>query len=63
MAALNTTLSASVGGLTWVLLAQRYSAVDFCSGVVTGLVVITPGSGFVQPWAALISGFVGVLCV
>jgi Amt family ammonium transporter len=39
------------------------SALGFGSGVVAGLVVITPAAGFVQPGAALILGLVaGVVC-
>jgi len=59
VAGLNTTLAASMSGLTWVLLEGKWSSTAFCSGVVTGLVVITPGSGFVTPWASLVFGFVG----
>jgi hypothetical protein len=51
-AIINTNLSASVGGITWCLLDYRlehkWSTVGFCSGVIAGLVAITPGSGFVS---------------
>jgi Amt family ammonium transporter len=63
MAALVTNLAACVGGMTWCLLDYRlerkFSTVGFCSGVVAGLVCITPGSGYVPPWAAVIFGVVG----
>ncbi|KAL2808790.1 ammonium transporter AmtB-like domain-containing protein [Aspergillus granulosus] len=63
MAAVVTNLAASVGGVTWCLLDYRlerkWSTVGFCSGVISGLVAITPGSGFVTPWAAFIFGVVG----
>jgi len=67
MAAVVTNLAASVGGVTWCLLDYRlerkFSAVGFCSGVISGLVAITPGSGFVPPWAAVVFGVVaGVAC-
>ena len=46
-----TNLAAAVGGLTWMLwdyrLERKWSAVGFCSGAVSGLVAITPASGFV----------------
>jgi len=46
-----TNLAASVGGITWMLwdyrLEKKWSAVGFCSGAISGLVAITPGSGFV----------------
>ena len=60
MAAVVTNLAASVGGVTWCLLDYRlerkWSAVGFCSGVVAGLVAITPGSGYVPAWSAVIYG-------
>lgn len=60
MAAVVTNLSACVGGLTWCLMDYRYegkwSTVGFCSGVVAGLVAITPASGYVPPWAAVVIG-------
>lgn len=63
MAAVVTNLAASVGGVTWCLLDYRlekkWSTVGFCSGVISGLVAITPGSGFVPPWAAVVFGVVG----
>lgn len=49
MAAVVTNLAACVGGITWCVLDYRlegkWSTVGFCSGVVAGLVAITPGSG------------------
>lgn len=49
MAAVVTNLAACVGGITWCVLDYRlerkWSTVGFCSGVVAGLVSITPGSG------------------
>lgn len=63
MASVNTNIAASVGGLTWCLidyrLERKWSTVGFCSGVVAGLVAITPGSGFVPAWSAVIYGIVG----
>lgn len=67
MAAVVTNLSASVGGITWCVLDYRlerkWSTVGFCSGAVAGLVCITPGSGFVPAWAAIVYGVVaGTAC-
>ncbi|KIW67898.1 hypothetical protein PV04_07113 [Phialophora macrospora] len=63
MAAVVTNLAASVGGLTWCILDYRlerkWSTVGFCSGVISGLVAITPGSGFVPAWSAVVFGVVG----
>ncbi|POS69086.1 ammonium transporter [Diaporthe helianthi] len=63
MAAVVTNLAACVGGITWCVLDYRlerkWSTVGFCSGVVAGLVSITPGSGYVPVWAALPFGALG----
>jgi Amt family ammonium transporter len=63
MAAICTNLAACVGGITWCLvdyrLERKWSTVGFCSGVIAGLVAITPGSGYVPPWAAVVFGAVG----
>ncbi|TRX88100.1 hypothetical protein FHL15_010998 [Xylaria flabelliformis] len=63
MAAVVTNLAACVGGITWCVLDYRlerkWSTVGFCSGVVAGLVAITPGSGFVPSWAAVPFGALG----
>jgi Amt family ammonium transporter len=63
MAAVVTNLAACVGGITWCLvdyrLERKWSTVGFCSGVVAGLVAITPGSGFVPAWAAVVFGVCG----
>ncbi|WEW55830.1 hypothetical protein PRK78_001263 [Emydomyces testavorans] len=62
MAGVVTNLAAAVGGVTWCLmdyrLERKFSAVGFSSGVISGLVAITPGSGYVPPWAAIIFGVV-----
>ena len=64
-AAVVTNLSAAVGGVTWCLidyrLERKFSAVGFCSGVVASLVCITPGSGYVPPWSAVVFGIVGAI--
>lgn len=63
MAAVCTNLAACVGGITWCLvdyrLERKWSTVGFCSGVIAGLVAITPGSGYVPAWAAVVFGAVG----
>ena len=65
MACVVTHLAASVGGVTWVLLDYRldgkWSTVGFCSGAIAGLVAITPASGFVPAWSAVIFGIVGAV--
>ncbi|CAG8535004.1 17592_t:CDS:2 [Acaulospora morrowiae] len=67
MACTVTNLAASVGGLVWMLmdyrLERKFSALGFCSGVVAGLVTITPASGFVSPPSSIAFGFCGgVFC-
>jgi ammonium transporter, Amt family len=67
MAAVVTNLAACVGGITWCLvdyrLEKKWSAVGFCSGVIAGLVAITPASGFVPAWSAVVFGVVaGIAC-
>lgn len=67
MAAVVTNLAACVGGVTWCVvdyrLEKKWSTVGFCSGIVAGLVAITPASGFVPAWSAVIFGMVaGVGC-
>jgi Amt family ammonium transporter len=62
-----TTIAPAAAGLSWMfaewLHSGKPSALGFGSGVVAGLVVITPAAGFVQPGAALILGLVaGVVC-
>ncbi|QRW23420.1 ammonium transporter [Rhizoctonia solani] len=62
-----TNLAASVGGLTWMLwdyrLEKKWSVVGFCSGAISGLVAITPASGYVGAPAAVAFGVVaGTAC-
>jgi ammonium transporter, Amt family len=63
LAAMVTNLAACCGGITWCILDYRlerkWSTVGFCSGVVAGLVSITPGSGYVPVWAAVPFGILG----
>lgn len=67
MAAVVTNLAACVGGITWCIvdyrLEKKWSTVGFCSGVISGLVAITPGSGYVPAWAAVVYGIcAGLFC-
>ena len=63
LAFINTTIAPAAAGISWMLaewyLKGKPSALGFGSGVVSGLVIITPAAGFVQPWAALIMGLLG----
>ena len=58
-----TAISATSGMLSWmlmdILMAEKPTLVGCVTGLVVGLVAITPGAGFVPVWASLIIGFVG----
>ena len=57
---LTTTLAAAIGGFVWALLEfltkKQPSVLGFCSGIVAGLVVITPAAGFVNANGAVLCG-------
>jgi Amt family ammonium transporter len=62
-----THIAASAGALAWMLaewLARgKPSLLGLCSGLVAGLVAITPASGFVTPASALLIGLIaGIAC-
>jgi Amt family ammonium transporter len=62
-----THLAASAGAMTWMLgewiVRGRPSLLGLCSGLVAGLVAITPAAGYVTLQSALIIGAVaGVAC-
>jgi Amt family ammonium transporter len=60
-----TNTSAAMGALAWMfaewLVDKKPTVLGLASGVVAGLVAITPGAGFVNLPAALIIGFVAGL--
>jgi Amt family ammonium transporter len=67
LALLVTHVAAASGALAWMaaewLARKRASLLGLCSGVVAGLVAITPAAGFVTPRGALLIGLVaGVAC-
>src|SRR6185436_3432169 len=55
-----TTLAAAVAATVWPLLEWltrgKPTVLGFCTGVVAGLVVITPAAGFVTPNGAVLIG-------
>ncbi len=62
-----THIAASAGAVSWMfgewIVRGRPSLLGLCSGLVAGLVAITPAAGFVTPGSALIIGLVaGVAC-
>lgn len=63
---MTTTLAAGVAGFVWGMVEWvtrgQPSVLGFCSGIVAGLVVITPGAGFVTANSAVIMGiFAGIV--
>lgn len=63
LAVLNTNISAATSLLMWTLLDVivfgKPSVIGAVQGMMTGLVCITPGAGFVQGWAAIVMGILG----
>src|SRR5437764_6853390 len=57
---ITTTMAAAVAGFVWAMLELiikgHASVLGFCSGIVAGLVVITPACGFVSTTGAMIIG-------
>ena len=55
-----TTLAAATAGFVWPVIEWitrgKPSVLGFCSGIVAGLVVVTPACGFVTPTSAVIIG-------
>ena len=67
LALVNTHLAAATGALSWVLVeglrVKKATTLGAASGLVAGLVAITPAAGFVTPSAALaIGGIAGMVC-
>jgi Amt family ammonium transporter len=67
VAVVNTQLAAATGMLAWAALERvrvgKSTTVGIASGVVSGLVAITPAAGYVSPLSAVVIGAVGgVLC-
>lgn len=60
--AVTTTLAGSMAGIVTLfgrrMLIGHWDALDVCNGVLGGFVAITSGCSVVEPWAAIICGFV-----
>ena len=62
-----TQMAAAAAGLSWMLAEWVHrgkpTALGLASGIVAGLVAVTPASGFVLPWGGLVIGLIaGVVC-
>jgi ammonium transporter len=62
-----TQAAAAAAGLSWLLVEWAHrgkpTALGLASGIVAGLVAVTPASGYVYPWGGLIIGLVaGAAC-
>jgi len=62
-----TQVSAASGALTWLIIEaikfRKATALGFASGILAGLVVITPAAGVVQPLGAIVLGaFSAIAC-
>jgi Amt family ammonium transporter len=67
LAFINTFLATAAAGVTWAVIEQivhkKPSLLGAASGVVTGLVAITPAAGFAHPGTAILLGVVAtVIC-
>ena len=62
LALVNTVVASGAGLVSWMLIerarAGKPTLVGAATGLVAGLVVITPAAGFVEPWAAVVMGLV-----
>jgi len=60
-----TQVAAAAGALTWVIIESfhqgKATALGFASGILAGLVAVTPAAGVVQPYGALILGIISSL--
>lgn len=60
--AVTTTLAGSTAALTTLfgkrMLAGHWNVIDVCNGLLGGFAAITSGCSVVEPWAAIICGFV-----
>ena len=68
LAFINTILAPAAAALTWMfaewLLRGKPSMLGLASGIVAGLVVITPAAGLVGPMGAIVLGAIGgVVCL
>jgi len=60
-----TQVAAAAGALSWIIIESSHqgkaTALGFASGILAGLVAVTPAAGVVQPWGAMVLGSVASL--
>ncbi|MDX9725079.1 MAG: ammonium transporter [Bacteroidales bacterium] len=60
-----TQIAAAAGALTWIIIEGfhqgKSTALGFASGILAGLVAVTPAAGVVQPYGAMILGILASL--
>jgi Amt family ammonium transporter len=63
LAVLTTTIATAAGAVTWMLIEwfvyKKHTLLGIASGIIAGLVAITPAAGFVSVYGSLIIGVVG----
>jgi Amt family ammonium transporter len=64
---MTTSLATAGGLLSWIFMdmirGRKPSLISACTGIVAGLVAITPAAGFVPVWSSIIIGFTaGPIC-
>jgi ammonium transporter, Amt family len=62
-----TQVAAASGALSWIIIENMHqgkaTALGFASGILAGLVAVTPAAGVVQPYGAMILGVVAsIIC-
>ena len=67
LAMINTFVATAAGALTWMVMERisghKGSALGFCSGVIAGLVAVTPAAGNSGPFGAILLGIAAsVIC-
>lgn len=62
LALVNTITASGAALISWMAVERikvgKPTLVGACTGLVAGLVVITPAAGFVEPWAAIVMGLI-----
>lgn len=62
LAVLNTVVASGAAMISWMIVETaktgKPTLVGATTGLVAGLVVITPAAGFVEPWAAIVMGLI-----